>query len=532
MDQTLNKSINKLLLRIATRAETYPPELLHQTFVEIEQIANGLQRVDHQIVYGRRGTGKTHAFQNLAVQLAEDGELPIYVDLRKIGSNNGLYADSGVGLPQRATQLLIDVIEAMHGELLSKAVEDDRFDNLLPCLDGIADAATQVKVEGPVSLEEEVENSTSNERVRNWGLTTGWGKNPNISLKRDSSKKASVARRDKAKVQRSGNELPRLLFGRLGNAVEECTKKIRPRRIWLLLDEWSSIPIELQPVLADMLRRTFFPCQGLTVKISSIERRSRFIMRSDAATYVGIELGSDTAAALNLDDHLLAAEGTGRAEVFFARLLSKHLSVLAATLDIPLNLDAMQFVRVAFSEGGFKEFVRASEGVPRDAINIVGLAAMAADHRAIRIEDIQSAAHKYYLQDKESGIKGNSEAEKLWDRLLRHVVADRKARTFLVRRNRDHTHPGLLDLYDARLIHLLRSGLTTPNRPGIDYDGYAVDYGSYVKHLVEANNEALWDARGKPWTFNGNGAVLPDRFDEGVIFNPATTSTLGKRRKP
>lgn len=129
---SLNRNINKLLNRIAIRAETNPQEVLHRTFVEVEQISSGLLRLDHQVMYGRRGTGKTHALSNLAVRLDAEGDVPVYIDLRKIGSNNGLYSDYHQPLSLRASQLLIDIIEAIHLELLTKSIEDERFETMFP----------------------------------------------------------------------------------------------------------------------------------------------------------------------------------------------------------------------------------------------------------------------------------------------------------------------------------------------------------------------------------------------------------------
>ena len=533
---SFNQGVNRLLNRIAIRAESNSTEILQRTFVAVEQIAIGLLRIDHQIIYGRRGTGKTHALTKLASEIDNDGDVAIYIDLRKIGSNNGLYADFGKPLSLRATQLLIDIVEALHTQLLSKSVDDDRFEAMFPYLDAVVDAATEIRVEGPVSLSSEEEQENSRENSAGWHAELK-SSSPSLTFGADRSKRSTGKKRMRSQIQRSGEELPRLLFGPLGRALEAASASISPHRIWVLLDEWSGIPIDLQPLVADMLRRAVFPARGYTVKIAAIERRSRFIQRGDSATYVGLELGSDTAAALNLDEYLLATEADSKAQLFFAELLSRHIVVLAEDMEIDTsksNLDAAAFVSMAFQSGAFEELVRAAEGIPRDAINIVGQAAISAGREKIRISNIRYAARKYYLQDKETGIAGNSAAYDMWIRLQREVVVERQSRTFLLRRNRDHTHPAILDLYDARLIHLLRPGLSRAGRPGIGYDGYSVDYGSYVHLMDEEQANALWDARSRPWEYDRDQVSLPDRFDESVIFTPARPreSRSQRGRKP
>ena len=525
---SVNQAINHLLNRIILRAETSTTEFLHRTFVDIEEIASGLLRLDHQIMYGRRGTGKTHALSNLGTQLDSNGDLPVYIDLRKVGSNNGLYADSGQPLTLRATRLLIDVIEALHFQLLAKSVEDARFESMFPLLDAVVDAATAIRVEGPISLAAEAEEENSQDESMGWHMGAR-APDPNFAVGIEHGRRTSGKKRARSKIQRSGLELPRLLFGPLGRALESAAKSIYPRRIWILFDEWSGIPIELQPLLADMLRRVVFPAQGFTVKIASVERRSRFIERSDAATYVGLELGADTAAPLNLDEYLLATEAGDKAQSFFGQLLCRHIAVLAEDLGFDLPpLDPPTFLGLAFEPDAFAELVRAAEGVPRDALNIVGLAASAAGSNKIRISHIKHAARKVYLQYKETGIAGNPAAYNTWVRLQREVVVGRRSRTFLLRRNNDHNHPTILDLYDARLIHLLRPGLAAAGDPGIGYDGYSVDYGSYVHIMDEAHAAAMWDARARPWEYNRNEVYLPDRFDEGVIFYPGKSRSSGR----
>ena len=91
-----------------------------------------------------------------------------------------------------------------------------------------------------------------------------------------------------------------MLFGPLGRALRATADALCGARLWILLDEWSSLPAELQPFLADLLRRSLFPVGGITVKIAAIQRRSRFRETRENADYLGIEVGADAAADLDL----------------------------------------------------------------------------------------------------------------------------------------------------------------------------------------------------------------------------------------
>ena len=74
------------------------------------------------------------------------------------------------------------------------------------------------------------------------------------------------------------------------------------------------------------------------------------------------------------------------------------------------SLSAEAFVTRAFSSPkAFRELVRAGEGVPRDAINIVGKAALKADDKRISLQAVRGAARSWYLQDKEGSVKSRKD---------------------------------------------------------------------------------------------------------------------------
>ncbi len=523
--QGVNESINRLVMRLAVRAETLPESIAHASFVSIRDVTDGLLRLDHQVIYGRRGTGKTHAFRNLESVVDKQNDLPIYIDLRTVGSSGGLYGDTTLSRTIRGTQLLIDVLDAVHSRMLAAAIEDERFEGLLPHLDAIAEAASRVRVEG--SYSETTEDSSSAEEDKESALDaelnvrTGW---PTAKLRGKRGKTAVRKVATKTVRNRTGSEVPRILFGRLNGALQVALSSIAPVRIWILLDEWSSIPTDLQPILADLLRRGVFPVRGITVKIGAIERRTKFTERSEGnSDILGIELGSDTAAAINLDEHLTESVDRRR---FFSELIFRHLQAMlqddhGKRLRFPV---AQDLVKVMFHANGLEEFVRASEGVPRDAIQIASLSAQQARHRPISVSDIHSAARKFYLQDKEAAIAGNTAAEATWRKLIRDIVEHQRSRAFLVRRDRINVSNGLLDLHDARLIHLMKPGLHTKKEPGQMFDGYCLDFGSYVTILEEAELMRVYSANGRIWNISDGESLLSDNFDRELIFSPPTPS--------
>ncbi|HVR08403.1 MAG TPA: hypothetical protein VMW75_10170, partial [Thermoanaerobaculia bacterium] len=92
----MNADINVAFMKLSRRAEGVERTTLIETFVDVGPLFTLLSTSDHQVVYGRRGTGKTHAFAYLTAAVTKAGELAIYLDMRTIGSTGGLYSDPSI----------------------------------------------------------------------------------------------------------------------------------------------------------------------------------------------------------------------------------------------------------------------------------------------------------------------------------------------------------------------------------------------------------------------------------------------------
>lgn len=493
------KHLNQALMRIPRRAESTDRYTLARSYVAAGSFSAMLHSTDHQILYGRRGTGKTHALQFLSDLVERTGDVPVYLDLRTIGSAGGLYGDSTVSASVRGTHLLVDTLEAVHEELLTTAAERDIGDEsrLLEALDTLAEAATVVEVIGEVEQETRVGGSASVDR----GVELSHRPRANLSSRESFSAES--------RTRRIGVERHHVVFGPLNRALRGIARALGQRRVWLLLDEWSSIPLDLQPLLADLLRRSVLPTAGITVKIAAIERRSRFTEPGAAGDYIGIEVGADAASAVSLDDFLMFDNQRNGSREFFAQLFFNHASSRLPS-GIPRPADAESFINDLFRRNAFNELVRAAEGVPRDAINIAALAAQHAHNEPVSVSDVRRAARDWYLRDKQTAISENSTARQMLRLLVDEVVGRRRSRTFIVDQLACSRHEMIDELYDARLLHVLRRGISDAKTPGTLYDGFAIDYGCYVSLLIDG--ELSSRPRDKGGWLSSPKSMPPDGF--------------------
>ncbi|MBX6334308.1 hypothetical protein IRY61_03150 [Candidatus Saccharibacteria bacterium] len=501
----MNEKINSALLRLTKRAETSDPKVLVNTFVDTGMLQTLLTSPDHQVIYGRRGTGKTHALLYLSETKRATGDITVYVDMRTIGSSVGLFADETIPLPERATRLLRDTLSTIHDRLYSIAIEHADRLNLSEVgkhLDALIEAATEVQVVGQTIDERASTLASEQEKQSSLGVLLGGDA---LGVNAIDSDKATLSNSLQRRVAQTGAMRHRVRFGPIGEALNRIAKSIAPHRIWLLLDEWSAVPIELQPYLADLIRRSILPACGVSVKIAAIEQRSCFQLPGERGDYTGIEIGADIAADLNLDDFMVFDHDSDRAVAFFRKLFFNHFQAVQKETNEDLGIRTeVDFVREAFTQrNALEEIVRAAEGVPRDAINVLGICAQKAAGNPMSVVHARSAAKVWYQRDKESAVSANADAYSLLRWIIDEVIAHRRARAFLVKSG---TRDPLIDsLFDSRVLHVLKRNISAQDEPGARYDAFKIDYGCYVdllttarepQGLLPAGNDASDDGAG------------------------------------
>lgn len=504
----MSLEINTAILKLKKRAEKYSMDQLVDTFVDIGSLFTLLLNTDHQILYGRRGTGKTHVLTYLCSKIKENNDCPIYIDLRLIGSTGGLYSDRNIPFSERATRLLIDVFTAIHDQIIEFVVEN-ASDNIHmgvigPLLEKLSCAISQIQITGEITKEVSKEFNDEDSNKSEINLRTS---SANINLSGGNTYSVKLGE----KMVNSGFENHRIHFPSIRGIMGDILKIIKPHEIWIVLDEWAEIPIDLQPFLGDLLRRCLFPIYGITIKIGAIEHRSNFKIQKGISEYVGIETGADM-TSINLDEFMVFDNNEYLSIDFFKNLLFKHINSL-----LPENIRykySDELINATFTQtNAFEEFVRASEGVPRDAINILIQAATKASSANISIKNVRDAARIWYNRDKEKSVSSSPEAIRLLRWIIDEVIGRRNARAFLLRTD---TENGLIDyLYDSRVIHIIKQSVSSQETPGIRYNVYSIDYGCYVD-LKNTSREprGLFEAE---WAEDQSGFISVPQNDYRAI---------------
>jgi hypothetical protein len=474
--------MNRALNLVTKRAEKQEAPELHETFVD-SGIVDVLSGIDHQVLFGRRGTGKTHAFGFLATEVISHGDVALSVDLRTIGSTDGIFGVDDASSPERASRLLVDLLGAFHDNLLNAVLEDSVLvedEAFVQKADLLLASITSVRVRGEV---EATESQQASSQAQQGGTMEGaLGQTPSIKVSVNSG--STDSRSNVTSSTRRGRETVTLNFNDVARALRELADTLSSKRIWLLLDEWSSVPIELQPYLSEFLLRCVLPLQRFTVKIAAIEQQSTF-RATIGGRVTGFQLGADVGAPVTMDDYLVYEGHEERAREFFSTLFTRHLNSVRDSTGQPIIQfeDSAEMIRTGFADTrGFDELVRAAEGVPRDAIYIAGSAASAAADGHITVAVVRAAARDWYQRDKSNALASKEQSENLLSWIVQKVIREKRARAFLVNQS-DAKDPLLIALFDARVLHIVRRGYSAQDEPGVRYDVWSLDYGAYVDLL-------------------------------------------------
>lgn len=463
---------------ISARSEREPDvKVLKSTYVETG-ILPQLENYNNQILYGRRGTGKTHVLQVLGQEIEQDtGSYSMYVDIRLLGSAH-LFTDSSRPVADRCVAVFKDLLGLIQSRLLDIATSPQNDGSGLQEVSDFAEFITAKSMD--VSKRVIVERESDTTRG-GFDANIGASIAGNLSSKIGASDSQEHVHQRQIEYEEALRES--LVFSEVHQHLNMTLAAMKVEHLVLLVDEWTSLPVEIQPFIAEFLRRSLFTSNRVTVKIASLEYRSRFSHTTPAGEIVGFELGADIAANLDLDDFYVYDRNTEKVVANFHELLYKHVTsgLNPELLHQHSIRDSTSFRSRLFTERAtFVELVRAGEGVVRDFLGIFSSAffkAITTGRQKIDLHSVEEAARDWYETDKSTALSGKQ--REALHRIIQDVIGNRSTKMFMLSRS-DADHPMIQSLFDLRLLHLILRGYSDKENPGKRYNIYALDYGTYV----------------------------------------------------
>jgi hypothetical protein len=201
-------------------------------------------------------------------------------------------------IEHRCLALFKDILAEVHDELLERIIErpTDKANEVLDLLSRLGNAVVQPIEDRKIdSLSSKTQNSS--EGTANLGITL---KAAEPSATAGIQTKSVSA--NESIVTESVVYSDKVIFPAISGLLKDICDKSQVL-LFVLLDEWSSLPLDIQPYLAEFIKRGFLPANTITVKIASLEYRSNFSIKTPLVGLLGLEVGADIATGMDLDDH-------------------------------------------------------------------------------------------------------------------------------------------------------------------------------------------------------------------------------------
>jgi len=428
-----------------------------QTTIEYLDPKNHINRLNsrqNQVVFGRRGSGKSLLLKSLRKNDLED-KLYISINIEDF---------KDISFPNSISQVLINVIKKIRSEVKGN-YNIFQFSNwktqkkLLKQYDNYI-----VELNKKIS-----EPDTYNESIRKKQASKISGE-ANSGFPGSSAKVASEV----ADEVETNREILKDKLNELKNEITnfkeliEKTTTFIDKDIYLIFDDFYFIRKQEQPFFIDFFHRISKNTR-LYLKVATIKHRSSLYIQTD--TFVGVEIGHDI-QALSLDYTL----DDFNSLVSFMKSLLEHIN---KKVGVEINYSNV------LTDNAFRFLCLASGGVPRDFLSLfISLGdKMQSEGKNISKPNVIDCSIEN-LPNKMEAFKTDTADEKaVLEHYLQYVkeeiINNKRINAFLVSNNDVLKYPkinqAIKELVDLRLFHLVNSNISSAPSDGLRYSAYMTD---------------------------------------------------------
>lgn len=97
------------------------------------------------------------------------------------------------------------------------------------------------------------------------------------------------------------------------------------------------------------------------------------------------------------------------------------------------------------------------------------------------------SSRQWFERDKAQNL--DPQLNQILRRIVDEVIGKKRARSFLISRELER-HENIQKLFDARVIHFIKRGYADKDNPGVRYNVYSLDYGTYVDLINTTKNQS------------------------------------------
>ena len=427
-------------------------------YVDVGDNLNRVKSPQHQVIYGRRGSGKSCLLVHFHRRIAPDaGIFSIYIDCDEI---------KRLSYPDLLIRLLLDVLEKF------PAASRPRWKFWVkPSLaeGAIADLRTLLELAEDVDVVEEVKSEDA-ERLE--ASLTG-GKLARVGTTVTS---AVTKGRTSAFHARKLESLERH-FRDYKDALIEALGACTSHHGALILDDFYLVHPTVQPDVVDYVHR-LLRGTSLYLKIGTVRHRTSLVRI--AGQTIGVEEHQDI-EEITLDRTFEETDAT-------QEYLQNMLDAMGRKKDIE---DASQRF---LSDGGRLALTLASGGVPRDYLRIfveaVSVARGSGNTKWLTPTAVYKGAGRVSYRTKLKHLREDSgldatPLERIFQDLLTFCLREKRKTAFLIAQaevtQHSDQHELIQQLMDFKLIHVIESDTSAASGRSGRYEAYTLDFALFME---------------------------------------------------
>ena len=285
-------------------------------------------------------------------------------------------------------------------------------------------------------------------------------------------------------------------YEKIRTKLEAIIELCGAKGIVLLIDEWSSISLNIQPYFAEMIRKTIAISDKIFLKIMALKYFTKSSVLIDPPQRIGFQQGIDISLLADLDQLLNFDSAAQNVKDFLVLIAYKHAIAEKPNLASIKPHEFEKFLCELIFDGPkpLLEIVRASEGNPRDFLAIlISCGAVAQSiKKPITEKQIISIAGRHFLTNKAPEIKNHPAANRLFDKIFKQVIKTQN-KLFFVSTIKAEMDERIQELWHYRFIHLRDSNFLHINEDGLpqDYSIFSMDYGKLLSLKATKKGEDI-----------------------------------------
>jgi hypothetical protein len=241
-------------------------------------------------------------------------------------------------------------------------------------------------------------------------------------------------------------------------------------QLFIIIDEWSeldrSATRNIQPFFAELLKKVFWNNKHFVLKLGAVRNQTKLNTKVKASGPVGLELGADI-FEISLDD-VYTSPAMNKLK-FYEELLFKHLSFCNPDLQEFQEKEELDFygtkrtrpvetfITYLFkSRAEFETLIDGAGGLPRDFVEIFDAIARSRDFSVSplwNMKDIKSHVWEHCVKNKQSDISNDRDFFGVFEKIITLLQAN-NSRIVLVERNASRRLLTIIgEFYHKRLLH-------------------------------------------------------------------------------